>query len=138
MLLQGVMRMPGVEPGSQAWEACMMPLHYMRPLHIFFSSGRIQKNDALDTVGMTLSLCSLARLDWSAHWRELCVCVCVCVCARVCLCVCARACGCVHARVRRKGEPSTCIFLYLKITPRVCIVTPPLSLSLFHPVLKYA
>ena len=23
-------RMPGVEPGSQAWEACMMPLHYMR------------------------------------------------------------------------------------------------------------
>ena len=22
--------MPGVEPGSQAWEACMMPLHYMR------------------------------------------------------------------------------------------------------------
>ena len=24
------MRMPGVEPGSQAWGACMMPLHYMR------------------------------------------------------------------------------------------------------------
>ena len=24
------MRMPGVEPGSQAWEACMIPLHYMR------------------------------------------------------------------------------------------------------------
>ena len=24
------MRMPGVEPGSQAWEACMMPLHYVR------------------------------------------------------------------------------------------------------------
>ena len=24
------MRMPGVEPRSQAWEACMMPLHYMR------------------------------------------------------------------------------------------------------------
>ena len=23
-------RMPGVEPGSQAWEACMIPLHYMR------------------------------------------------------------------------------------------------------------
>ena len=22
--------MPGVEPGSQAWEACMIPLHYMR------------------------------------------------------------------------------------------------------------
>ena len=27
------MRMPGVEPGSQAWEACMMPLHYMRSAH---------------------------------------------------------------------------------------------------------
>ena len=26
----GHVRMPGVEPGSQAWEACMMPLHYMR------------------------------------------------------------------------------------------------------------
>ncbi len=24
------LRMPGDEPGSQAWEACMMPLHYMR------------------------------------------------------------------------------------------------------------
>ena len=23
-------RMTGVEPGSQAWEACMIPLHYMR------------------------------------------------------------------------------------------------------------
>ena len=26
----GKMRMPGVEAGSQAWEACMIPLHYMR------------------------------------------------------------------------------------------------------------
>jgi hypothetical protein len=24
------MRMPGVEPGSQAWEVCMMLLHYKR------------------------------------------------------------------------------------------------------------
>ena len=24
------MRAPGVEPGSQAWEACTMPLHYVR------------------------------------------------------------------------------------------------------------
>ena len=29
------MRMPGVEPGSQAWGACMMPLHYMRSC-VFF------------------------------------------------------------------------------------------------------
>ena len=24
------MRQPGVEPGAQAWEACMLPLHYWR------------------------------------------------------------------------------------------------------------
>jgi hypothetical protein len=30
------MRMPGVEPGSQAWEACMMPLHYMRLIGFIF------------------------------------------------------------------------------------------------------
>ena len=28
------MRMPGIEPGSQAWEACMMPLHCMRRVRI--------------------------------------------------------------------------------------------------------
>ena len=25
------MRLPGVEPGAQAWKACMLPLHYRRP-----------------------------------------------------------------------------------------------------------
>ena len=25
-----LLRTSGVEPGSQAWEACMMPLHYVR------------------------------------------------------------------------------------------------------------
>ena len=25
------MRLQGVEPGEQAWEACMLPLHYRRP-----------------------------------------------------------------------------------------------------------
>ena len=30
LIVHKAMRMPGVEPGSQAWEACMMPLHYMR------------------------------------------------------------------------------------------------------------
>ena len=30
------MRMPGVEPGSQVWEACMMPLHYMRLIGFIF------------------------------------------------------------------------------------------------------
>ena len=35
--MDGNVRMPGVEPGSQAWEACMMPLHYMRPRYTDFS-----------------------------------------------------------------------------------------------------
>jgi hypothetical protein len=30
------MRTPGVEPGSQAWEACMIPLHYVRDEFNFF------------------------------------------------------------------------------------------------------
>ena len=29
------LRTPGVEPGSQAWGACMMPLHYVRS-HLLF------------------------------------------------------------------------------------------------------
>ncbi len=28
--VQTQMRTPGVEPGAQAWEACMLPLHYVR------------------------------------------------------------------------------------------------------------
>ena len=27
---RGTMRTPGIEPGSQAWKACMIPLHYVR------------------------------------------------------------------------------------------------------------
>ena len=37
-------RMPGVEPGSQAWEACMIPLHYMRAAHPPLEYGRAQTN----------------------------------------------------------------------------------------------
>ena len=33
-------RMPGVEPGSQAWEACMIPLHYMRSYHRIVVHGK--------------------------------------------------------------------------------------------------
>ena len=35
------MRMPRVEPGSQAWEACMMPLHYMRQCLPFSTTDNI-------------------------------------------------------------------------------------------------
>ena len=37
------MHMPGVEPGSQAWEACMMPLHYMR----LFGGGKPRNNASI-------------------------------------------------------------------------------------------
>ena len=40
------MRMPGGEPGSQAWEACMMPLHYMR--YSFMGSLPIASCDLRD------------------------------------------------------------------------------------------
>ena len=28
------MRRPGIEPGSQEWESCMIPLHQRRPVFI--------------------------------------------------------------------------------------------------------
>ena len=30
LVILHALRTPGVEPGSQAWEASMMPLHYVR------------------------------------------------------------------------------------------------------------
>ena len=30
LVILHALRTPGVEPGSQAWGACMMPLHYVR------------------------------------------------------------------------------------------------------------
>ena len=35
------MRTPGIEPGAQAWEACMLPLHYerLRTVAAFHSIG---------------------------------------------------------------------------------------------------
>ena len=43
------MRTPGVEPGSQAWEACMIPLHYVR----WQGSLRMSFLTLLDTFGMS-------------------------------------------------------------------------------------
>ena len=66
---QGVLlRMPGVEPGSQAWEACMMPLHYMR------SSGITSLCRALvGALSLSLSLGALvppwARQVVETWWR---------------------------------------------------------------------
>ena len=53
------MRMPGVEPGSQAWEACMMPLHYMRQwLDEMVWSG---------VVGKRIALCSYSAISHHSH-----------------------------------------------------------------------
>ena len=51
------MRTPGVEPGSQAWEACMMPLHYMRSCreianrNVFAERGGFSKNGVCAKAG---------------------------------------------------------------------------------------
>ncbi len=41
-------RTPGVEPGSQAWEACMIPLHYMRSCNrtAFHGQTAVARQDA--------------------------------------------------------------------------------------------
>ena len=43
VLPEELMRTPGVEPGSQAWEACMMPLHYVRSHEPLESHPDIQR-----------------------------------------------------------------------------------------------
>ena len=50
------MRTPGVEPGSQAWEACMMPLHYVRA----FNSARAACSSSCER------LCEFGRAVWAA------------------------------------------------------------------------
>lgn len=40
------MRLPGVKPGAQAWEACMLPLHYRR-------SCKSKHQEALINLGST-------------------------------------------------------------------------------------
>ena len=55
------MRMPGVEPGSQAWEACMIPLHYMRSAHPLLDYGRPHTN-TLQSPQLALSRPRASRL----------------------------------------------------------------------------
>ena len=40
-------RTPGVEPGSQAWEACMMPLHYVRLYKSLISDYSLRANSGI-------------------------------------------------------------------------------------------
>ena len=47
----GKMRPPGIEPGAQAWEACMLPLHYelwclsLRNGHMALLRGKVRTAD---------------------------------------------------------------------------------------------
>ena len=59
------MRTPGVEPGSQAWEACMMPLHYVRRCqlwgHPVERSGHLSENPAPPAVTRLQHTCAARR-----------------------------------------------------------------------------
>jgi hypothetical protein len=70
------MRMPGVEPGSQAWEACMMPLHYMR--HVNFQHLAVPTRIAAETPGaspplnyrdLNFSKAALGAQSWRQRHR---------------------------------------------------------------------
>ena len=65
------MRMPGVEPGSQAWEACMMPLHYMRHVRVSDSDGaraarRTEDEDMRAIPHVATNFETLLHSKWSA------------------------------------------------------------------------
>lgn len=34
MFKTALLRQPGLEPGSQEWESCMIPLHYWRTMYL--------------------------------------------------------------------------------------------------------
>ena len=66
--LQIAMRLPGVEPGAQAWEACMLPLHYRRSCSrdlygsaclIFFFASSARKSFDEFVGGLPLTSCIL-------------------------------------------------------------------------------
>ena len=51
------MRTPEVEPGSQAWEACMMPLHYVR--------WCLCSNKQLNRLARCLYIFAFSVISWS-------------------------------------------------------------------------
>ena len=53
------MRTPGIEPGAQAWEACMLPLHYER---------RGNRNQNLISINFLFFV--RRNLDRDAHFFE--------------------------------------------------------------------
>ena len=70
--LQIATRLPGVEPGAQAWEACMLPLHYRRscswdisgsPCFIFFFESSARKSfDGLTSYQLHLTFVSHSQV----------------------------------------------------------------------------
>ena len=66
------MRTPGIEPGAQAWEACMLPLHYERSLQncrFFFThrSDRWSFKLSYDPGSRTVNSLHIQR-DTLAEW----------------------------------------------------------------------
>ena len=107
------MRTPGVEPGSQAWEACMMPLHYVRFWHFRYvasiiSVPRISNADIYACVlALQFTCMPLVAMMFDCLCVSVCVCVCLCVCVIVCLCVCVSVCVSVWLSV------FVCVFVCL-------------------------
>lgn len=40
--LKKYVRRPGIEPGSQEWESCMIPLHQRRPCYLAVEHGLLK------------------------------------------------------------------------------------------------
>ena len=61
------MRLPRVEPGAQAWEACMIPLHYMRMKHNFFRRRLLACSDSTED-----STSDVSNTAWSDPMHTRC------------------------------------------------------------------
>ena len=54
------MRRPGIEPGSQEWESCMIPLHQRRPVFEEENNIRFSHNSGLTSVISSLLVDTVA------------------------------------------------------------------------------
>ena len=68
---RAAMRTPGVEPGSQAWGACMMPLHYVRsswlqmgPKHRNRSGLHTVEGDEYEEINQACGIIRSHRAGW--------------------------------------------------------------------------
>ena len=54
------MRRPGIEPGSQEWESCMIPLHQRRPVFEKENNINFKHNSGLTSVISSLLVDTVA------------------------------------------------------------------------------